>query len=124
MIVRLRALTGHENGNNLFEVSYVSAIVVVMNTLRPSPLPPPPTRLQTQVWTYEGRQVSSPRFQNLRADYLSRRAISLSEDAVAILDRSAPKSVRLCDVSTGRPLSDGMAAEVEHECEVVRTSSE
>ncbi|CAB1104304.1 unnamed protein product [Ectocarpus sp. CCAP 1310/34] len=71
-----------------------------------------------QIWTYEGRHVSNPRFQNLRADYLSGRAISLSEDAVAILDRSSPKCVRVCDVSTGRPLVDGRAAEVVHECEV------
>lgn len=91
-----------------------------MDTMRRSA--PSCTRLQKQVWTYEGRQVSSPRFQNLRADYLSSRAISLSEDAVAILDRSAPKSVRVCDVVTGRPLSDGMAAEVEHDCEVVRSN--
>lgn len=73
-----------------------------------------------QIWTYEGRQVSSPRFQNLRADYLSGRAISLSEDAVAILDRTSPKCVRVCDVSTGRPLGDGVSAEVDHDCEVVR----
>ncbi|CAM9610245.1 unnamed protein product, partial [Ectocarpus sp. 13 AM-2016] len=71
-----------------------------------------------QIWTYEGRHVSNPRFQNLRADYLSGRAISLSEDTVAILDRSSPKCVRVCDVSTGRPLADGRAAEVVHECEV------
>lgn len=79
-----------------------------------------PHRLaRRQIWTYEGRQVSSPRFQNLRPEYLSGRAISLSEDAVAILDRTSPKSVRVCDVSTGRPLADGKASEVVHECEVV-----
>ncbi|CAM9682340.1 unnamed protein product [Pylaiella littoralis] len=71
-----------------------------------------------QIWTYEGRHVSSPRFQNLRAEYLSGRAISLSEDAVAILDRTSPKCIRVCDVSTGRPLADGKASEIEHECEV------
>lgn len=72
-----------------------------------------------QIWTYEGRHVSSPRFQNLRAEYLSGRAISLSEDAVAILDRTEPKYVRVCDVSTGRPLADGKTSEVVHDCEVV-----
>lgn len=72
-----------------------------------------------QIWTYEGRHVSNPRFQNLRAEYLSGRAISLSEDAVAILDRTSPKCIRVCDVSTGRPLADGKASEIVHECEVV-----
>lgn len=72
-----------------------------------------------QVWTYDGRHVSTPRFQNLRTAYLSDRAISLSEDAVAILDRTSPKSIRVCDVNTGRPLADGMSAEIEHDCEVV-----
>lgn len=72
-----------------------------------------------QVWTYDGRHISSPRFQNLRATFLSRRAISLSEDAVAILDRNSPKCIRVCDLNTGRPLADGMSAEVEHDCEVV-----
>ncbi|CAM9565795.1 unnamed protein product [Ascophyllum nodosum] len=71
-----------------------------------------------QIWTYEGRHISSPRFQNLRVEYLSGRAISLSEDAVAILDRISPKSVRVCDVSTGRPLADGRSPEVVHDCEV------
>ncbi|CBN75053.1 conserved unknown protein [Ectocarpus siliculosus] len=71
-----------------------------------------------QIWIYEGRHVSNPRFQNLRADYLSGRAISLSEDAVAILDRSSPRCVRVCDVATGRPLADERVAEVVHECEV------
>lgn len=75
--------------------------------------------VRRQIWTYEGRQVSSPRFQNLRPEYLSGRAISLSEDAVAILDRTSPKSVRVCDVSTGRPLSDGKASEAVHDCAVV-----
>lgn len=73
-----------------------------------------------QIWTNKGRHVSNPRFQNLRAEYLSGRAISLSEDAVAILDRTSPKCVRVCDVSTGRPLADGKTSEVVHECEVVR----
>lgn len=72
-----------------------------------------------QIWTYEGRHVSNPRFQNLRAEYLSGRAISLSGDAVAILDRTSPKSIRVCDVSTGRPLADGRAPEVVHDSEVV-----
>lgn len=63
--------------------------------------------------------MSNPRFQNLRAEYLSGRAISLSGDAVAILDRSSPKSVRVCDVSTGWPLADGRAPEVVHDSEVV-----
>lgn len=64
--------------------------------------------------------MSNPRFQNLRAEYLSGRAISLSEDAVAILDRASPRCIRVCDVSTGRPLADGKASEVAHDCEVVR----
>lgn len=98
-------------------ISSPIAITIAVTVLLVIPMLPGPQ----QIWTYEGRQVSSPRFQNLRADYLSGRAISLSEDAVAILDRSAPKSIRVCDVSTGRPLADGMSAEVEHDCEVVRT---
>ncbi len=77
--------------------------------------------MPTKIWTYEGRHVSNPRFQNLRAEYLSGRAISLSEDAVAILDRASPRCIRVCDVSTGRPLADGKASEVAHDCEVVRS---
>ncbi|CAM9852177.1 unnamed protein product, partial [Choristocarpus tenellus] len=71
-----------------------------------------------KVWTYEGRQVSNPRFQNLRPEFLNRQGISLSEEAVAILDRTDPKVIRVCDVSKGRPLNDSKAS-ITHHCEVV-----
>lgn len=57
------------------------------------------------VFSYEGRLISSPKFPGMRADMLSAQGVSLSNDAVAIRDKSDEKgeagrteqmSVRVC----------------------------
>jgi intraflagellar transport protein 80 len=69
-----------------------------------------------QVWTYEGRPLSSPRFQNLRPEFLSAKSVSLAPEVVAVLDRTDGRTVRVCDVQSGRALAD---AALTHDCEVV-----
>ena len=44
-----------------------------------------------QVFSYEGRLLSNPRFQGLRPESLSRASISLSPDCVAIIDHTDGK---------------------------------
>ncbi|CAM9334913.1 unnamed protein product, partial [Discosporangium mesarthrocarpum] len=76
------------------------------------------------VWTYEGRQVSNLRFQNLRPEFLNRRSISLSQDAVAILDRADPKAIRVCDAYKGTPivpLASGKS-HITHTSQVVKVA--
>ena len=55
------------------------------------------------VYTYDGRKVSTPRFAGLRADRLSAPVLSLSPDLVAVVDSTDRRTVRLCDVMTGKP---------------------
>eukprot|EP00501_MAST-03F_sp_TOSAG23-6_P000802 GSMAST32.ASY1.ANO1.832.1 assembled CDS len=56
-----------------------------------------------QVYNYEGRVLSNPRFKGLRAEMLNERAISLSADKIAILNSSMRKSFIVFDVHTGQP---------------------
>jgi len=65
------------------------------------------------VYTYEGRQVSTPRFNGLRGEFLNRRTVSLSNDCVAILDRSDSKTVRCFDVNNGRQVGNPITHKVE-----------
>ncbi len=69
------------------------------------------------VYSYEGRLVSTPKFQGLRPELLSGNHISLASDVVAILDRTDFKTVRLFDGTTGRPLPNG---EIKHDQEITK----
>ena len=44
-----------------------------------------------QVYTYEGKAVSAPKWQGMRPELLSRSTVSLANDAVAVVDRAQPK---------------------------------
>ena len=70
------------------------------------------------VYNYEGRQLSTPRFQGLRPDFLSSDGLSLSSDVVAILDQTDFKTIRCFDALTGRPLGSG--AEIKHDQEITK----
>lgn len=45
-----------------------------------------------QVYNYDGRIISNPKFGGLRTDFLSNQTITLSNDYLAILDRADRKS--------------------------------
>jgi len=62
--------------------------------------------LGIRIWSYEGRLLSNPKFPGLRPEFLNRQTVSLANDALAIVDRTNPKSVRMFDVVTGKDLSD------------------
>jgi len=71
-----------------------------------------------QAYTYEGHRKGNPRAAGLRPEHLSRRTVALCGDAIAILDQSDLKAVRLFDVETGRPFSNNIA----HQLEIVSIS--
>jgi len=58
-----------------------------------------------QVYSYEGRAAGNPKFAGLRTDTLSTEALSLSQDAVAVIDSSDPKQVQVFETRTGRAVS-------------------
>ena len=71
------------------------------------------TVMGMQIYSYEGRVLSQPKFQGLRPESLSADCVSLSSDVIAILDQTDMKTVRVFDVLTGRPSGGG--AEIKHD---------
>ncbi|XP_061493185.1 intraflagellar transport protein 80 homolog isoform X2 [Rhineura floridana] len=59
------------------------------------------------LFSYEGRLVSSPKFPGMRTDTLNVQTISLSNDTLAIKDKSDEKVIYLFEPLSGKPLGDG-----------------
>ena len=58
-----------------------------------------------QVLNFDGRVLSQPRFQGMRADFLSPLTLGYASDAVALIDPADAKSVRLFDPITAKQTS-------------------
>ena len=58
-----------------------------------------------QVYSYEGRLVSTIKHALIQPDYLTRNMVSLSVDGVAVISTKLTKSLLLFDIS-GRPVGD------------------
>lgn len=56
------------------------------------------------VYTYDGRVSTSIKYAGMRTDLMSAASVSLSPDAIAVLDRTDNKTVRMFDVRTGRAI--------------------
>uniref|UniRef100_A0AAQ5Y8Z3 Intraflagellar transport 80 homolog (Chlamydomonas) n=1 Tax=Amphiprion ocellaris TaxID=80972 RepID=A0AAQ5Y8Z3_AMPOC len=69
------------------------------------------------IFSYEGRLISSPKFPGMRADILNAQCVSLSNDTIAIRDKSDEKVILLFDALTGKALGDGKP--LTHKLEVV-----
>jgi intraflagellar transport protein 80 len=54
------------------------------------------------VYNYEGKLVSTPKFQGLRVEFLNARHISLSADVLALIDPIDPKVIRVFDIVSGK----------------------
>ena len=67
------------------------------------------------VYNYEGKVISTPKYQGLRVEFLNARHISLSGDVLAIIDPANPKIVRIFDVISGKVST----VNIEHSTEVV-----
>lgn len=44
-----------------------------------------------QIYSYEGRHISNPKFAGIKTEFISRQTLSISTDAVALLDNSENK---------------------------------
>ncbi|KAI9202562.1 WD40-repeat-containing domain protein [Polychytrium aggregatum] len=69
-----------------------------------------------QIYSYDARFVSSPKYPGLRAEFITRQTISLSNDVLAITDRTDQKCIYLFDVVSGRAIGDGP---LRHQTEVL-----
>ncbi|KAJ8388659.1 hypothetical protein AAFF_G00130680 [Aldrovandia affinis] len=59
------------------------------------------------VYSYEGRLVSTPKFPGMRTDIMNTQTVSLSNDTVAIRDKTDEKVIFLFEALTGKALGDG-----------------
>ncbi|XP_013386357.1 intraflagellar transport protein 80 homolog isoform X2 [Lingula anatina] len=69
------------------------------------------------VYSYEGRLVCSPKFQGMRTDVLNAQTVTISNDTVAIRDKTDEKVIHLFEATTGKPLGDGKP--ITHKLEVM-----
>ncbi|KAI9350037.1 WD40-repeat-containing domain protein [Zopfochytrium polystomum] len=60
-----------------------------------------------QIYSYEGRTISAPKYPGMRPDRITKECISLSNDTIAIRDRTEEKAIYVYDVATGRMIGDG-----------------
>ena len=67
------------------------------------------------VYSYEGKLVSTPKYQGLRVEFLNQRHISLSSDVLAVIDPSNPKFVRVFDIQSGKDTN----TPIEHSTEII-----
>lgn len=67
------------------------------------------------VYNYEGKLISSPKYQGLRVEFLNSRHLSLSGDVLAMIDPMNSKIVRIFDIVSGKP-SQQM---IEHSAEII-----
>lgn len=57
------------------------------------------------IYGYEGKQIQSPQLQGIRVSSLTKKSICISNDILAILPPYSPKSIKLFDLSSGKPLN-------------------
>ncbi|XP_063772234.1 intraflagellar transport protein 80 homolog isoform X2 [Pseudophryne corroboree] len=69
------------------------------------------------LYSYEGRLISSPKVPTMRTDILNAQTVSLSNDTIAINDKTDEKLIFLFDALSGKPLGDGKP--LAHKIEVV-----
>ncbi|KAK7882659.1 hypothetical protein WMY93_028833 [Mugilogobius chulae] len=69
------------------------------------------------IFSYEGRLICTPKFPGMRADILNAQGISLSNDTIALRDKSDEKVIYLFDALTGKAFGDGKP--LTHKMEVI-----
>ncbi|KAI9144555.1 hypothetical protein BKA69DRAFT_1122387 [Paraphysoderma sedebokerense] len=69
-----------------------------------------------QVFSYDGKFISSPKYNGLRIESLSERTVTLSTDTLAIRDTIDEKTVHLFDVVSGKTIHE---TPIKHTLEII-----
>ncbi|XP_041351349.1 intraflagellar transport protein 80 homolog [Gigantopelta aegis] len=72
------------------------------------------------VYSYDGRLVCTPRHQGMKADTINMQTISISNDTVAIRDKTDEKVIYVFDAQTGKSMGDGKP--ITHKLEVMEVA--
>lgn len=67
------------------------------------------------IYSYDGHLLSSPKFAGLRPEFLSAGNVSVSNDTLAVIDKTDNKQVRLFEIATGKPIAEP----IKHPLELV-----
>jgi intraflagellar transport protein 80 len=70
------------------------------------------------IYSYEGRQLSTIKFQGLRPDFLNHQTLSICRDSLVMVDPSNCKQVRVFDILTGRAIGNP----IQFKLDVVRVA--
>lgn len=57
-----------------------------------------------QLYSYEGRLVSSPKIQGLKADQFTKDTMTICDDTIAVRDQRDFKKIHVIDISSGAPI--------------------
>lgn len=57
-----------------------------------------------QVYSYDGKLISNPKFPGMHVEFLYRMTISVSNDTLSILDHADRKTVRSFDINSGKQM--------------------
>ncbi|XP_023311105.1 intraflagellar transport protein 80 homolog [Anoplophora glabripennis] len=72
------------------------------------------------IYNYQGRLVASPRWPNMRLDYLRGSHLSLSPDTLAVRDTSDMKTVHIIDLSNTRSASE--ATTIQYSMHIIQVA--
>jgi len=73
-----------------------------------------------QVYSYEGRLISTPRYNGMRPDLMNEQIVTTSNDTIVIRDRNDEKALYIFEALNGKPVGDGKP--VKHPVEIVEIS--
>ena len=66
------------------------------------------------IYTYDGKQIQYPQITGVRFSLLSKKMIGISNDIIAILPPNNPKTIKLYDIQSGKPLN----VEINHTMDI------
>ncbi|KAJ8916293.1 hypothetical protein NQ315_016434 [Exocentrus adspersus] len=72
------------------------------------------------LYNYQGRLVASPRWPNMRLDYLRSSHLSLSPDTLAVRDTSDMKTVHIIDLSNTRSSTESTT--IQHSMHIIQVA--
>lgn len=77
--------------------------------------------LMITLWTYEGRHVGNIKWSGMRSDLMNSLTASITADALAFIDSTDPRVIRLFDPATGKPLNNDII-KMRHEVKQIALS--
>jgi intraflagellar transport protein 80 len=72
-----------------------------------------------QIYSYDGRLISQPKYAGMRGEFVTPQTISLSSDTLAVKDHNDEKNIFLFEVKSGRMIGEGP---VKHNTEIIEVS--